>query len=249
MGPETLSSPVFCAIDTVSLDAAMGLATSVLDIVGGLKLGLEFYSAHGPEGVRRVAGLGMPVFLDMKLHDIPNTVAGAIRALVPLQPAFVTLHASGGRAMLEEAAAAARETAEELQVPRPRLLGVTVLTSLDEDDLRDVGQDPEPHHQVDRLATLAMEANLDGVVCSSHEIEHLRRRFGPHFLLVVPGIRPSWAGSDDQKRVMTPAEAMAKGADVLVIGRPITRATDPSAAARQVAYELTEGRCGPANRP
>lgn len=241
MGPETLSSPIFCAIDTVSMEAALGLATEVLDIVGGLKLGLEFYSAHGPEGVRRLAGLGMPIFLDLKLHDIPNTVAGAVRSLVPLQPAFVTLHASGGRAMMEAAATAARETAEALGVPRLRLLGVTVLTSLDEDDLRDVGQDPEANHQVLRLATLAMEANLDGIVCSPHEIEPLRRRFGPHCLLVVPGIRPTWSGADDQKRVMTPAEAMAKGADVLVIGRPITRATDPTAAARQVAYELTEG--------
>ena len=238
MDPEALSSPVVCAVDTASLDAALGLASQVLDIVGGLKVGLEFYSAQGPEGVRRLAGLGCPIFLDLKLHDIPNTVASAVRALVPLKPAFLTLHASGGRAMLEAAVAAARETAAELEVPRPRLLGVTVLTSLDEDDLRDIGQDPEPLHQVDRLATLAIDAHLDGIVCSPNEIEHLRARFGPHFLLMVPGIRPSWASADDQKRVLSPAEARTLGADYLVIGRPITRATDPTSAARRIAYEL-----------
>ncbi len=238
MEPETLSSPVFCAVDTASLDAALGLASQVLDIVGGLKLGLEFYSAQGPEGVRRLSGLGCPIFLDLKLHDIPNTVASAVRALVPLKPAFLTLHASGGRAMLEAAAAAARETAAEFEVPRPRLLGVTVLTSLDEGDLRDIGQDAESLHQVDRLATLAIDAHLDGIVCSPNEIAHLRARFGPHFLLMVPGIRPGWASADDQKRVLAPAEALALGADYLVIGRPITRATDPTAAARRIAYEL-----------
>ena len=181
---------------------------------------------------------GPPIFLDLKLHDIPNTVAGAVRALVPLQPAFVTVHASGGRVMMQAAAQAARDTAIELGVSRPRLLGVTVMTSLDEDDLHDVGQDPVTEHQVDRLAFLSKDAGLDGVVCSAREIEHLRRRFGAHFTLVVPGIRPAWSTTDDQKRVMTPAKALALGADYLVIGRPITRATNPTEAARRIAREL-----------
>ena len=238
MEPMPIHSPIICAIDTPSLDAARRLSGGLIDVVGGLKLGLEFYVAHGPMGVRSIAEFGLPIFLDLKLHDIPNTVASAIRAVVPLRPAFVTLHASGGRAMLEAAAAAARDSAADLGLPRPRLLAVTVLTSLDEDDLKDVGQVSTPSHQVDRLATLAHSAHLDGVVCSAHEIEHLRSRFGTRFVLAVPGIRPAWATADDQKRVLTPSGAKARGADVLVIGRPITRATDPTAAARRIADEL-----------
>ena len=241
MQPMTIHSPIICAIDTPSLEAGRRLAGQLVDVVGGLKLGLEFFVTHGPTGVQSIAEFGMPIFLDLKLHDIPNTVASAVRAIVPLQPAFITLHASGGRAMLEAAAAAARDTAADLGLPRPRLLGVTVLTSLDEDDLRDVGQDAEPKHQVDRLATLAHSTHLDGVVCSAHEIEHLRSRFGTRFLLMVPGIRPSWATDDDQKRVLTPSGAMARGADFLIIGRPITRATDPTVAARRIADELLSG--------
>ncbi len=231
-------NPVFCAADTPSLEAAQALAAVLTGVIGGIKLGLEFFCANGPQGVRTIAGTGLPVFLDLKLHDIPNTVAGAVRALVPLRPSFLTIHAGGGRAMLQAAATAAREAAENHGVPRPRLLGVTVLTSLDENDLRDVGQDPSCDRQVDRLAILAQDAGLDGVVCSAREIEHLRRRYGPDFRLVVPGIRPAWHAADDQKRVTTPAEALALGADYLVVGRPITRATDPAAAARRIVAEL-----------
>ncbi|MCA8909951.1 MAG: orotidine-5'-phosphate decarboxylase [Rhodospirillaceae bacterium] len=233
-----LPSPVFCAIDTPSMEAAGHLAHQLRDLVGGLKLGLEFFGANGPAGVRQIAEQGPPLFLDLKLHDIPNTVASAVRTLVPLEPAYLTLHAAGGRAMLEAAVQAAREAAEEAHVARPRLLGVTVLTSLDENDLHDLGQDPSPMRQADRLAFLAQDAGLDGVVCSAHEIAHLRRRHGPDFLLAVPGIRPSWTTHDDQKRVTTPAEALELGANLLVIGRPITRATDPAEAARQIAEEL-----------
>ncbi len=246
---ETPAGPalprVFCAIDTVSQEAALGLAGRLVGLVGGIKLGLEFFSAHGPEGIGRVAATGLPVFVDLKLHDIPNTVAGAVRALVPLRPAFITVHASGGKAMLAAAAEAAREAAQALEVPRPRLLGVTVLTSLDEDDLRDVGQDAAPLHQVDRLATLAQDAHLDGVVCSAREVAHLRSRFGTRFVLMVPGIRPAWSTSDDQKRTISPARAFALGADYLVIGRPISRATDPAGAARRIAGELSTGSDGP----
>ena len=240
MQPKPIHSPIICAIDTPSLDAAERLAGALVDIVGALKLGLEFFTAHGPDGVRRVARFGVPIFLDLKLHDIPNTVAGAMRAIMPLAPAFVTVHASGGRAMLSAASEAARRTADDLGVARPQILAVTVLTSLDEGDLREIGQDAEPLHQVDRLSTLAADCQVDGLVCSAHEIAHLRARFGPSLRLAVPGIRPPWTDADDQKRTLGPREALAAGADFLVIGRPITRATDPTAAARRIAYLLSE---------
>ena len=240
MEPKPIQSPIICAIDTPSLDAAERLAGALVDLVGALKLGLEFFSAHGPEGVRRVARLGVPIFLDLKLHDIPNTVAGAMRAIIPLGPAFVTVHASGGRAMLTAATEAARRAADDFGVARPQILAVTVLTSLDDGDMREIGQDAEASHQVDRLSTLAADCHVDGLVCSAHEIGHLRARFGPALRLAVPGIRPPWTDADDQKRTLGPREALAAGADFLVIGRPITRATDPTAAARRIAYLLSE---------
>jgi orotidine-5'-phosphate decarboxylase len=239
------SHRLFCAIDTPSLEAAEKLARELAGVVGGFKLGLEFFSANGPEGVRTIAAHGAPIFLDLKLHDIPNTVAGTVRALMRLNVAFLTLHAAGGRAMLEAAVKASEEAADNLAISRPRLLGVTVMTSLDEDDLRDVGQDPTPEHQVDRLAFLAHDSGLDGVVCSAQEIAHLRRRYGQHIVLMVPGIRPAWTTQDDQKRITTPAEAVALGADYLVIGRPITRATDPAEAARRIAAELLDPAAAP----
>ncbi|MEO3435066.1 orotidine-5'-phosphate decarboxylase [Inquilinus sp. CAU 1745] len=234
------ASPIFCAVDTPTIDAARSLASRLTGLVGGLKLGLEFFLANGPDGYRALAGQDLPIFLDLKLHDIPNTVAGAVRSVTALNPAFVTIHASGGPAMMKAAAEAARETADKLGAPRPRLLGVTVMTSLDSGDLGAVGQDPDMAAQVDRLAELSRESGLDGIVCSPHEIERLRRRIGEGFTLMVPGIRPRWAAANDQKRVLTPSEAMALGADHLVIGRPITAATDPAEAARRIADELSE---------
>lgn len=231
-------NPIFCAIDTPAIDTARSLALEVAPHVGGLKLGLEFFNANGPDGVRIVTALGRPLFLDLKLHDIPNTVAGGIRSTAALGPAFITVHASGGSAMMRAAADAATEAAEALGLSRPRLLGVTVLTSLDSDDLAAVGQNPEVADQVDRLAALAQDSGLDGIVCAPTEIARLRRRCGAGFTLMVPGIRPAGADSGDQKRVMTPAEAMAQGADHLVIGRPITGAGDPALAARRIADDL-----------
>jgi orotidine-5'-phosphate decarboxylase len=218
-------NPVFVALDTVDRIRARTLADAVRPHVGGLKLGLEFFCANGPDAVREVAG-ATPLFLDLKLHDIPNTVAGAVRAVMPLRPSFLTVHAGGGPAMLR----AAVETA----AGAVKLLGVTVLTSLDGADLDRVGQQGPVLDQARRLALLAREAGLAGVVCSPHEIAALRAELGPGFLLVVPGIRPAGAGIGDQKRVMTPREALAAGADHLVIGRPITAAADPAAAARRI---------------
>jgi orotidine-5'-phosphate decarboxylase len=228
---------IFVALDTQDLSKAAGLARALAGRVGGLKIGKEFFAAQGPDGVRAVAG-GEPLFLDLKFHDIPSTVAGAMRAVVHLRPFMVNVHASGGRAMMQAAAEAAREAAEDLDVTRPLVLGVTVLTSLDEDDLRSVGQRGPMGEQAVRLADLARDSGLDGVVCSPREIPALRAACGPDFVLVVPGIRPSWAAAGDQKRVMPPAEALRAGADYLVVGRPITGAADPVAAAQRLIDDL-----------
>ena len=228
---------IFVALDTHDLGRAAALARDLAGLVGGVKIGKEFFTAHGPDGVRAVAG-GVPLFLDLKFHDIPNTVAGALRSAIHLRPAFVNVHAAGGRAMLEAAVQAVAEGAEDADVPRPQLLGVTVLTSLSDDDLREVGQSGPVADQVVRLARLARSCGLDGVVCSPREIAVLRAACGPDFVLMVPGIRPSWAAAGDQKRTMTPAEALAAGADYLVIGRPVTEAPDAAAAARRIVEEI-----------
>jgi orotidine-5'-phosphate decarboxylase len=236
-------SRVMAAIDTADLDAAAAQAQRLGAAVYGVKLGLEFYLAHGPAGYRRVAatfggGGPAPIFLDLKFHDIPNTVAGAVRAVAPLQPLILNVHAAGGIAMMRAAADAASESADKLGLRRAQLIGVTVLTSLDDVDLRRVGQSVPARDQVLRLAELAREAGLDGVVCSPQEIVALRQRLGAGFLLVTPGIRPEWAPSGDQKRIMTPAEAVRAGADYLVIGRPITGDTNPAEAATRIAAEI-----------
>lgn len=228
-------SPVFAAIDTLEVAAAQDMCDVLDGVVGGVKLGLEFFIANGPAGVRAVMnGRKAPLFLDLKLHDIPNTVAGGVRAALPLAPAFMTIHASGGPAMIEAAAKAAAAGG----ATRPRILAVTVLTSLDDSDLARVGQQAPALEQVKRLALLARESGADGVVCSPNEVAAVRAACGPDFILMVPGIRPVWAAAGDQKRIMTPAQAMAAGATHLVIGRPITGADDPAGAARRVAAEI-----------
>ncbi len=235
MSPKGLSmNPIFCALDTIDEARATSLARGLRGSVGGVKLGMEFFYARGPQGYRAVAEAGLPVFLDLKLHDIPNTVAGGIRAVLPLRPAIVNVHAAGGLAMMRAAAEAAQEAGRE----RPLVIAVTVLTSLDETDLAATGVAGAPADHVLRLAHLAARAGLDGVVCSAHEIEGLRRELGPDFKLIVPGIRPAGSDIGDQKRIMTPAEALARGADVLVIGRPITGAADPREAAEAISASL-----------
>ncbi|MFO1073378.1 MAG: orotidine-5'-phosphate decarboxylase [Geminicoccaceae bacterium] len=225
-------NPIFCAIDLADRDAALALARTVAPHVGGLKLGLEFVTAHGPAGIAAIQALGLPIFLDLKFHDIPNTVAGAVRSACGLGVAMLTLHASGGRAMLEAAVEAAAAAPR-----RPWLLAVTVLTSLDQADLADLGIAERAADHARRLGELALAAGMDGLVCSPHEIAPLRAAFGPTPKLVVPGIRPATAG-DDQKRTMGPAEALALGADALVIGRPITQAPAPAAAAATIVAGL-----------
>ena len=227
-------SELYCAFDTTDLARAEALAGALGDTVDGIKLGLEFFGAQGPRGVERIAAGQRPVFLDLKLHDIPNTVAGAVRALLPLEPAILTIHAAGGGAMMR----AAGEAAKEAGAKRPKLVGVTILTSLDGGDLARMGWQAEVSDAVRRLASEARENGLDGVVCSPHEAARLRADQGPDFLLVVPGIRPSWSARGDQKRVMTPAQAAEAGADVLVVGRPITGADDPADAARRITAKI-----------
>ena len=231
-------APVLVALDTTDPTRAAGLANVLRGHVGGLKLGLDFFMANGAAGVARMRELGQPVFLDLKFHDIPNTVAGAVRAVAPLQPFILNVHASGGRAMMVAAREAAHDSAAKLGLVPPRLIAVTVLTSFAGKDLAEVGQPADPQDQVRRLAALTRDCGLDGVVCSAQEIAVLRQDLGSDFLLVTPGIRPAWAATGDQKRIMTPAEAMEAGADYLVIGRPITGADDPVAAARRIADEI-----------
>ena len=221
--------PIFVAIDTADIDRAVELASVVREGAGGVKLGLEFFSAHGPAGVERIAGLGLPVFLDLKLHDIPNTVGKAVEALAPLKPAVLTVHASGGRLMLATAKAAAPAGT--------KVVAVTVLTSLDQSDLTQAGVSGTPRDQVQRLAKLAQDAGVDGIVCSGAEVA-LARQAWPSGFFVVPGVRPVGADVADQKRVVTPRKALDDGASILVIGRPITGASDPALAIRDIAASL-----------
>lgn len=224
-----MTSRVFVAIDTPDLARAKAMADRVHSHVGGLKLGLEFFAAHGQPGVREMAGLGLPIFLDLKLHDIPNTVAKAVQALAPLKPAILTVHASGGRAMLEDAKAAAPLGT--------KVIAVTMLTSLDADDLMATGVQGNAHDHVVRLAALAQEAGVDGIVCSGAEVAAAKAAW-PKGFFVVPGVRPADGPMGDQKRVVTPRAAMDAGASILVIGRPITQAADPDVAARAIAATL-----------
>jgi orotidine-5'-phosphate decarboxylase len=233
MSAPRFQNPVFAALDTPDLPRALEIAQSIRPHVGGLKVGLEFITALGPDAVRRIVALGLPVFADTKFHDIPNTVAGASKAIAKLGASIFNIHASGGEAMMRASVEAARGI--DLKI---RIIAVTLLTSLDENDLTATGQRGPARDQVARLAVLAKKSGLDGVVCSAHEIAIIREHCGTDFLTVVPGIRPAGADLADQRRVMTPQEAMKAGADILVIGRPITGAADPAAAARAIAADV-----------
>jgi orotidine-5'-phosphate decarboxylase len=229
---------ILLALDTPDVAIATTQARAAGDAIDGIKLGLEFFVANGPAGVAQVRdkglGAGRPLFLDLKLHDIPNTVAGAVRSALSLKPLLLTVHAGGGPAMLRAAAEAAASAGQH----RPLIIAVTVMTSLDDSDLSAVGQMPPVKDQARRLAQLARQQGCDGIVCSAHEIETIRHDCGPDFKLVVPGLRPASGDVGDQKRVMTPGEAARLGADFLVIGRPITGAANPADAARSIRREV-----------
>jgi orotidine-5'-phosphate decarboxylase len=229
MPPE---KKLIVALDTAEPKQARLWASAVAPHAGLLKLGLEFFLANGADGFRAVAGA--PIFLDLKLHDIPNTVAGGVRAVLPLRPHMLTVHACGGSAMIQ----AAHQAAATAGAERPMILAVTVLTSLDQADLHAVGVPVTPEEQVLRLARLAIAAGADGLVCSPLEVSMLRQTLGASVKLVVPGIRPDGAASGDQARTMTPAQAVAAGADWIVVGRPITSAPDPGMAAANIAASI-----------
>lgn len=224
-----MTSPVWLAIDTPDVARARALAQSCAPFLGGVKLGLEFFVANGPDGVRQVmTGLHLPLFLDLKLHDIPHTVAKAVASAAALQPALLTIHAAGGPAMVAAAKAAAGAT---------KIIAVTVLTSMDAADLDATGVADSPAAQVARLAMLARQNGADGIVCSPHEVAAAKAVW-PGGFFVVPGVRPAGTDMGDQKRAATPAAALAAGASALVIGRPITAAANPAAAAAAIAAAL-----------
>lgn len=233
-------SRVAVALDASERGRILELARLVSPEVGVLKVGLEAFCAHGPALVAEVAALA-PVFLDLKLHDIPNTVGGAAAAAARTGASILNVHAGGGREMMRAAGERARESASAAGLPAPKVIAVTVLTSLDAAALAEVGLSGTPREAALRLAVLAKESGLDGVVCSPGEIEAIRAACGPGFLLVVPGIRPAGSAAGDQKRIATPASAARAGADLLVVGRPITGAADPAAAARAIAAEIENG--------
>jgi len=236
-----MRNPILAALDVPSADEALRLVRQLAPVSGGFKVGSELFAAAGPDIVRRIRDLGAPVFLDLKFHDIPNTVARAVAAAARLDVQMLTVHASGGAEMLKAAEQAACQTANELGHAPPLVLGVTVLTSLDNDALSQVGFEPDASRQVRRLAQLASQAGLRGLVCSPREVADLRQRLPAAMQLVIPGIRPAAVAGDDQKRTLTPREALALGADWLVIGRPICAAPDPRAAAERILDDLAAG--------
>ena len=233
-----MRNPIIAALDVPTAESALKLAAAVAPAVGAFKIGKELFVSAGPDIVRRVRDTGASVFLDLKFHDIPNTVAKAVEAAVRLDVQMLTVHASGGPAMLKAAAAAAEETARSLNRPTPLVLAVTVLTSLESTDLAAIGADDNIGRQVERLAKLAADSGVRGLVCSPLELVGLRQILPGDMQFVTPGIRPGGGGGDDQKRTLTPRQALEAGATWLVIGRPIYAATDPKAAAEAIQASL-----------
>lgn len=232
------NNPIICALDTTDQQKALELAKALKGHVGAIKLGLEFFTYNGVAGVRMLEEAGMPIFLDLKFHDIPNTVSRAIKALSGLNIFMTTVHTSGGKRMMSDAAHAIEEAFRFAH--KPSVVGVTILTSLDAGDLDTIGMHANIADQVKRLARLAHDSGLNGIVCSPHEISMIRTnsKVPQNFKLVVPGIRPAGSAAGDQKRVMTPKQAMDAGATYLVIGRPITEAEHPAKAAQAIVESL-----------
>ncbi len=234
---------VLVALDVATARDALALADELRGVVGGFKIGSQLFTSTGPEVVRTLVAAGDQVFLDLKFHDIPNTVAGAVTAAAEMGVWMVNVHAAGGSAMLAAARDAADRTAAARGIRRPLVVAVTVLTSLDSDALRALGVASDPAEQVVRLARMAHAAGLDGVVASSHEVSAIRQACGDDFVVVTPGIRgPETRGADDQRRTATAASALSAGSSYLVIGRPITAAADPRAAAERIAAEIAASR-------
>ena len=225
---------LFCALDTKNLSAAVSLTNIIKDHIDGIKIGLEAYYSIGIEGYRELADIGIPIFLDLKLHDIPNTVHSAIKALLPLKPAILNIHASGGEKMMRSAVEAISDSFDH----KPLLIGVTVLTSLDSKDLIKLGVNSDSNEHAVRLAELAKNSGLDGVVCSPFEAANIKEICGNNFITIVPGIRPEGSAINDQKRFMTPYQAINNGADIIIIGRPITSSKDPLKAVMAIREDM-----------
>lgn len=234
-----MRNPIIVALDVPTADIALQLARTVAPAVGAFKIGKELFTSAGPEIVRRIRDTGASVFLDLKFHDIPNTVAKAVESAVRLDVQMLTIHTSGGSAMMMAAEKAAQQIAMQSGKNAPLILGVTVLTSMDAADLAEIGVTATPGQQVERLAALAARSGLRGLVCSPLEIAALRKILPDHMQLVTPGIRPVDSKADDQKRTLTPKEAMDAGASWLVIGRPIYAAENPRAAAEKILASLS----------
>jgi len=234
---------IFCAIDTPDINTAKSIAKSISSENCGIKLGLEFFNANGPQGIREISDHcpNIPIFLDLKYHDIPNTVASSLKAIAPLEIDFVNIHCAGGREMMEISSKALRQKCQEENLKCPKILGVTILTSLNQEAIEEVGYRGTVKDQVEKMALLAKESGLDGVVCSSHEIEIVKNSCGVNFITMVPGIRPAGSASNDQKRTMTPPEAIQAGAHHLVIGRPITQANNPAQSAKDINESINVG--------
>ena len=235
---QTMRNPIIVALDVPTAEIALRLANQVAPFVGAFKIGKELFVSAGPEIVRSLRSTGASVFLDLKFHDIPNTVAKAVAAAVRLDVQMLTIHTSGGAEMMKAAEESAQETARNLGRPAPLVLGVTVLTSFDSNGLAEIGVESNVGKQVERLAALAAKAGLRGLVCSPLEIADLRQLLPPEMQLVTPGIRTGTEASDDQKRTLTPKEAIAAGASWLVIGRPIYAAQNPASAAEKILATL-----------
>ncbi len=235
-----MRNPIIVALDVPTAEEALKLAEQLAPVCGGFKVGSELFTAAGPDIVRRIRGLGAPIFLDLKFHDIPNTVARAVAAAVQMDVQMLSVHASGGMEMLKAAEKVAQESAWQLGHAPPLVLAITILTSLDSNALSQIGLDPNVSRQVRRLANMANQVGLRGLVCSPREVAELRQMLPASTQLVIPGIRPLPVAADDQKRTLTPREALALGANWLVIGRPICAAEDPRAAAEKILKEIAE---------
>lgn len=234
---ENIAKRIIIALDVATREKAFHLVHKLPD-AEVFKVGLELFTAEGPSLLQELNDMRKKIFLDLKLHDIPNTIAGAVKVGVRHHIHMMTLHASGGLEMMSRSAEEAAREADKEGVSKPLLLGVTILTSLKDEQLSEIGMESSASNQVIKLARLAQKAGLDGVVCSPQEIEIIRKEIGKDFLVVAPGIRPAWAAAHDQKRIMTPSQAIHKGADYLVIGRPITQAPSPQEAFQKITDEI-----------
>jgi orotidine-5'-phosphate decarboxylase len=229
---------IIFALDVGDMGSAKNWVRKLKGHIGWFKVGLELFTAVGPDIVKLVKDNGIRCFLDLKFHDIPNTVAGAVRSSTRTGADMMTIHLSGGRSMIMAALKAAQDASIELGIERPKIVGVSVLTSLSSDDLREIGVDKTPGDHVAHLARFASSCGLDGLVCSAEDLPHVRQNVSETLILITPGIRPGWSEKGDQKRVATPSSAIKAGADLLVIGRPISESPDPLQALKQIVSEM-----------